>query len=88
MICDDVDFENALQIVEVLKRHALTVYYDLPRPTVSREAAEMERDLQDKAVLIAHCKRRRDAGESYAQIALAVLGDAKQKSKVFQWLNR
>lgn len=88
MICDDVDFENALQIVEVLKHHALTVYYDLPRPTVSREAAEMERDLQDKAVLIAHCKRRRDAGESYAQIALAVLGDAKQKSKVFQWLNR
>lgn len=88
MICADVDFENALRIVEVLKRHALTVYYDLPRPSVSREAAEMERELQDKAVLIAQCKRRRDVGESYAQIALTVLGDAKQKSKVFQWLNR
>lgn len=88
MTCDDIDFENALQIVEVLKRHALTVYYDLPRPSVSREAAEMERDLQDKAALIAQCKRRRDAGESYAQIALSVLGNANQKSKVFQWLNR
>ncbi|MFN8302600.1 MAG: DUF3987 domain-containing protein [Saprospiraceae bacterium] len=88
LLCSDVDFENALSIVEVLKRHALTVYYDLPRPVISREAAAMERELQDKAALIAQCKRRFDAGESYAQIALNVLGDNKQKSKVWQWLNR
>lgn len=88
MICADTDFKTALQMVEVLKRHALDVYYDLPRLKVSREAAEMERELHDKAALIAQCKRRRDAGESYAQIALSVLGNANQKSKVFQWLNR
>lgn len=88
MLCSDQDFGNALRIVEVLKRHALAVYYDLPRPTVSREAVEFEKELTDKAAQIAQCKRLKDGGMSYAEIAKTVLGDAKQRSKVHQWLNR
>ncbi len=90
MICEDQDFDNALTIVDVLKRHALAVYWDLPRPTVSKDATKFENELTEKAAQVAQCKRLKDAGESYAQIALKVLGkaDAANKTKVYRWLNR
>jgi hypothetical protein len=87
-LCDDLDFNNAVRIVEVLKRHAVAVFYDLPNVPISREAAAMEKEFSEKAALVNQCKRLRGEGMSYAEIAKTVLGDAKQKSKVFQWLNR
>lgn len=87
LICNDTDFENALAIVGTLKEHALAVYFDLPRPQVSQQSTELEQELIGKSQLIAECKRRHEKGESYAQIALAVLGSVSYKSKVWQWLN-
>jgi len=40
IICEDQDFENALKIIEVLKRHALEVYHRLPKPTEQKEYAD------------------------------------------------
>jgi hypothetical protein len=91
MLCSDLDFDNALRIVEVLKGHALAVFYDLPNPPISNEAAAFERELSEKANLVAQCQRlwkNGNGGKSYAEIAKEVLGDASKKSKVFQWLNR
>lgn len=88
MTCEDIDFNNALRIVEILKGHAIAVFYDLPNPTISREATKYEVELSTKAGTVAQCKVLFDAGKSYAEIAAIILGDAKQKSKVWQWLNR
>jgi hypothetical protein len=88
MLCEDIDFNNALRIVEILKRHAIAIFYDLPNPVISRESAAMEKEFQDKAGLVARCQRLQKEGKSYAEIAAIVLDDPKKKSKVYQWLNR
>ena len=88
MLCEDLDFYNALRIIEILKRHAIAVFYDLPNPAISRDATKYETELSGKMAEVAQCKLLKNAGLSYAEIAAKVLGDAKQKSKVWQWLNR
>lgn len=88
MVCEDVDFENALRIVEVLKRHAIAVFHELPNPPASKEAAKFETELSEKAALVARAKLLKKQGKTYAEIAAQVLGDAKQKSTVYRWLNR
>jgi hypothetical protein len=56
MVCQDADFENALRLVEVFKGHALKIFYQLPRPEVSREAAELEKELIEKADKVAQVR--------------------------------
>lgn len=80
LTCTDLDFENALKIVEMLKRHALRVFYRLPKPT----------DVSDnkhavKAEQLAKAREMRKQGKSYAEIAAAILGDGKLKGTVFKW---
>ena len=88
MLCEDLDFYNSLRIIEILKRHAIAVFYDLPNPATSRDAAKYETELSGKMAEVAQCKLLKDGGMSYAEIATKVLGDKNQKSKVWQWLNR
>lgn len=88
MLCEDVDFDNSLRIVEILKRHAIAVFYDLPNPAISREAAKFETELSDKATDVAKSQLHFKAGKSYADIAEIVLGDRTKKSTVYRWLNR
>lgn len=87
LLCSDQDFENALNIVAILKRHAVAVFYQLPNPPVSREAAKYEQELNDKASDVARCQALFKKGKSYAEIANTVLGDAGKKSTVWRWLN-
>lgn len=87
MVCEDQDFYNALRIVETLKGHALKVFYQLPRPSISKEAGELEKELHSKANQISLCRQMHQAGDTYAEIALKVLGDAGKKGTVYKWLN-
>lgn len=84
MLCSDTDFENALRIVEVLKRHALTVYYDLPRPTVSREAADFQSKIAEKADNFALCETLWRQGIKPLEIAKRT---AIPKTTVYRYLN-
>lgn len=88
MTCVDADFDNALTIVETLKRHAVSIYYDLPNPPISREAAEFEREQIDKAAQIALAKRYSNEGKGVTEIARLVLGDPSKKSKIAYWLSK
>lgn len=88
MVCEDVDFENALRIVEILRGHALGVYYELPQAPTSREAAAYQVELSQKAVEVARAKVMFEQGKSYAEIAREILGDANKKGTVYKWLNR
>jgi len=88
LVCIDVDFDNAIAITEVLKRHALNVYWQLPRPNSSAQSDKLEKELNNKADKIATCRQLLDKGHSYATIAENVLGDPKKKATVYKWLNR
>jgi Protein of unknown function (DUF3987) len=87
LICNDVDFQNALRLIEIFKSHALRVYYELPNIEISKITTEREKELIDKAEQIRLSKKLRDEGKSYSEISRLVLGDPKSKSKIFSWLN-
>ena len=84
MICNDVDFRNAMRIVDVFKRHALQVFYQLPKPAISKEASEYEKELSDKAAQVAQIRILAAQGKNSRQIA-ALTG--VPKSTVFRWMN-
>ena len=88
LICTDKDFQNALTIVSTLQKNAIDLYYRLPRPKVSKEASELEKELLSKAEQIAICRQMKEQGISYSEIANKVLGDPKKKGTVYKWLNR
>jgi hypothetical protein len=83
LTCNDVDFDNALRIVEMLKRHALRVFYRLPKPNegqvINKHAIKAEQ--------LAKAHQLFKQGKNYAEIATEVLGDAKKKGTVWKWLN-
>lgn len=83
MLCEDIDFYNALRIVEILKSHAIAVFYDLPNPAISREATKYETELSTKATNVAKAQRLKKQGLSYAQIAKEC---GEPQTTVYRWL--
>ena len=86
MICTDLDFENALRVVDVFKCHTIKVYYDLPQPKISKRA-EFEKELIEKAAQVTQSGYLRKAGKSYSEIAEIVLKNAALKGTIWRWLN-
>ena len=83
MLCDDVDFYNALRIVELLKGHAIAVFYDLPNPAMSRDATRYETELSTKAATVARAQLLKKQGKTFAEIATAL---GEKKTNVYRWL--
>lgn len=88
LLCSETDFQNALRVVSTLRKNAIDIYYQLPRPKVSREASELEKELLSKADQVALCRQMQAQGLSYSEMAEKVLGDGKKKGTIFKWLNR
>jgi len=85
--CAQIDFDNTMRIMEVLKRHTLQVFHRLPKPAERAEYTAMKNELSEKAGQIAQAHVLLKQGKSYGQIAKIVLGDEKFKQKVHYWLN-
>lgn len=84
MVCNNMDFRNALRLIEVFKRHALKVFYQLPKPAISKEATEYERELTGKADKIAQVRALAAQGKNGRQIAAAL---NLPKTTVYRWMN-
>jgi hypothetical protein len=84
LICTDTDFENALRIVEVLKRHALMAYYDLPRPPVSKDTLDFQNKLTEKAEIFTLCETLWRQGDKPLEIAKRT---GIPKSTLYRFLN-
>lgn len=84
MVCNDVDFRNAMRIVDVFKRHALQVFYQLPKPAICKEGTEYEKELVEKADKVAQVRALAAQGKNSRQIA-GLTG--VPKSTVFRWMN-
>lgn len=83
LTCEDVDFENALRIVDTLRRHVLRVYYRLPKPNEGKANDKYTA----KAEQVAKARQLLKQGKNYAEIAAEVLSDAKKKGTIWKWLN-
>ena len=83
-LCDDEDFYNALKIVDILKGHAVAVFYDLPNSPISKEATKYEELLSTKAANITRAKLLRKQGKTWDEVAF----DTKEsKTNLYRWLN-
>ncbi|MBK0403880.1 DUF3987 domain-containing protein [Adhaeribacter sp. BT258] len=86
LICSDQDFENAIRITECLKKHALSVFYKLPKPRVINPDAEEDKDVA-KVENKKKCLELHSQGLSVREISEAVFGTEKKKSTVHRWIN-
>jgi hypothetical protein len=84
IICTDTDFETSLQMVEVLKRHALEVYYDLPSLKVSKETADFQKNLAEKTGNVILCQTLSRQGIKPLEIAKRT---GIPKTTVYRYLN-
>jgi hypothetical protein len=84
--CDDIDFINALKIVEIAKNNAFAIFERLPKPTWIN--TNMANNLVKKAEDIEVAKKLQAEGKSLSEISKAIFGDEKHKSKVAYWLKK
>ncbi|GAB3509830.1 hypothetical protein GCM10027341_47380 [Spirosoma knui] len=83
LTCSDLDFDNALLIVKMLKRHVLRLYDQLPKPKQSQATNKF----LAKAEQLQKARKLFNEGKNYPEIAAEVLGDAKKKGTIWKWLN-
>ncbi|MCX6214558.1 DUF3987 domain-containing protein [Spirosoma sp.] len=83
LTCSDLDFDNALKIVEMLKRHVLRLYNQIPKPKKSQDTNKFS----TKSEQLEKARKLYSQGKNYAEIAADVLGDAKRKGTIWKWLN-
>lgn len=86
IICTNQDFNNALQIVDVFRSHAIAVFKRLPKPTTagSRALEKAEKDVKH----IRQCIELHGKGESFGKIAIQVYGSETYKSHVFRIIQK
>ncbi|MEM9823861.1 MAG: DUF3987 domain-containing protein [Bacteroidota bacterium] len=76
LICQDVDFDNALKIVSVLKHQAISIYFQLPNP--DKRVLKKGNPKKEKAIAL-----RKD-GMSYREIGKKLRAS---HSTIFGWCN-
>lgn len=84
MTCEDRDFKNVLRLMDILKSHALDMFYRLPKPAITAEAAEMEKELLSKADKVAQCRQLFAQGHKPLKIADKI---GEPKTTVYRWIN-
>jgi hypothetical protein len=88
LICQEVDFQTALQFAELARNNALAVFERLPssqslqgREPISESKKEVRAQLMEAAIAL------KIEGKSHSEIARILLGDEKRKSTVTKWFN-
>jgi len=87
IFCTQIDFDNTLRIMEVLKTHTLEVFNRLPKPSERAEYTALKNELSEKAEQVAKAILYRQQGMSYADIAETLLNDKNKKSTIYNWVN-
>ncbi len=81
LYCDNIDFDLAGQIIDVLTAHAIDVFLQLPQPQ------EYSHKYIDRAEDVRKAIELRRAGQSYAAISEIIFGNANHKSTIYRWTN-
>jgi hypothetical protein len=87
IFCTQIDFDNTLRIMEVLKTHTLEIYYRLPKPPERAEYTALKNELSEKAELVAQARFLASQGKQPAEIARMLFKDDKKRSTIHRWIN-
>lgn len=79
VICEDMDFENAIALTAIIKHHALKVYYMLPETKQPKKQNQPENE-----AIIRIAKDRRAIGLSYREIAKEL---RTSHTNIYRWVN-
>ncbi len=82
LVCGDQDFQLTMQIIEVLKTHAVDVYARLP------QVMDFEHKHIDRAENVKKALELHRAGQTYRQISETVFGTQTHVSTIFRWINQ
>ncbi len=82
LVCGDQDFQLTMQIVEVLKNHAVDVYAKLP------QALDFEHKYISRAENVRKAMELHRAGQTYRQISENVFGTQTHVSTIFRWIQQ
>ena len=84
IICEDIDFDNAFRIVRILLKHAIDIYFSMPKP---KEFIKEELVVDaEKMKLINQAKSMQKQGVPLRKIALDLLGSDSKKTTISRWL--
>ncbi len=82
MDCGDQDFDLAMEIIEVLKNHAVDVYAALPRPM------DFDHKQISKAENVRKAIELHRTGQTYRQISENIFGSQTHVSTIFRWIQQ
>ena len=81
IFCNDLDFQNAIEIVGILKTNALEVYFKMPKPASSKNQTHSK----DKSILKKRAIELKSQGMSWGEISLIL---RVSKSTIRGWVNK
>lgn len=79
VICEDMDFENAIALTAIIKHQTLKIYYMMPETNKPKPLIQHENE-----ALIRIAKEKKALGMSFRKIALEL---RVSHSKVYRWVN-
>ena len=82
MFCGDQDYQLAIDIISILKAHAVDVYSQLPQPM------DYEHKHITKAENVKKAIELNRAGQTYRQISETIFGTQTHVSTIFRWINQ
>lgn len=85
--CTDDDFECAMGLMDVLRKHALVVYERMPKPQLGAQPKKGKMDPSDEYQLRLRAKELHGSGMSYRKIAIVLFGSESQRMTIYRWLN-
>ncbi len=83
IVCNDLDFNTALEIINVLKRHTLKVFYEMPEDAQKNSQPREKEDPK----LVKKAKELYTEGMSYRKIAKFLLGASTKQQTIYRWVN-
>ena len=86
IVCQDIDFNNAFRIVRILLKHAIEIYFTMPKTT---EYVKEETVFDDaKSNLIRQAKLMKAQNVPLRKIALDLLGSESKKDTISRMLQK
>ena len=86
IICEDIDFDNSFRIVRILLKHAIDIYFSMPKP---KEFIKEELVVDsEKVKLINQAKSMKMQGVPLRKIALDLLGSESKKDTISRMLQK
>jgi hypothetical protein len=87
LICEDIDFQTALEFVEIAQGTALEVLDNLHKKESNSESIKKVPKKAQNEELVKKAIELKAKGYSYSEIAKILLGDESKKSIIYRWTN-